>query len=221
MTGPAAPTWRASLDAIATWRVLTVRPPWSWAIAFGGKTIENRTQAWTYRGPLLIHAGAGWSRRGADSPLVRAAWHDDDPANPIPWGSPPLPKPERLTPTILAPSSYLGPDHDPTRVIWHGAMVAVADLVDIHAAGSCADPGGPCHPWGETSYTEAGGRSRTDVVHLVLDDVLGLPDGPPASGRLGLWSPERWLDPTTIDDVRDAITHTLAHPPIHTPKDPR
>lgn len=38
-------------------RALTVRQPWAWAIVHGGKDVENRSQAWSYRGPLAIHAG--------------------------------------------------------------------------------------------------------------------------------------------------------------------
>lgn len=55
-------------------KALTVQQPWAWAIIHGGKLIENRTQQWQYRGPLAIHAGARWSDRGAESPLVSAAW---------------------------------------------------------------------------------------------------------------------------------------------------
>lgn len=36
-------------------RALTVQQPWAWAIVHGGKDVENRTQAWSYRGPLAIH----------------------------------------------------------------------------------------------------------------------------------------------------------------------
>jgi hypothetical protein len=38
-------------------RVLTVRPPYSDAIASLGKTVENRTWKTAYRGPIAIHAG--------------------------------------------------------------------------------------------------------------------------------------------------------------------
>ncbi|GAA4117493.1 hypothetical protein GCM10022215_18230 [Nocardioides fonticola] len=40
-----------------TMKAITVRQPWAWAIAHGGKTVENRSQAFTYRGTLAIHAG--------------------------------------------------------------------------------------------------------------------------------------------------------------------
>ncbi|HHY88739.1 MAG TPA: ASCH domain-containing protein, partial [Chloroflexi bacterium] len=38
-------------------KALSVRQPWAWLIAQGYKTVENRTWATNYRGPLLIHAG--------------------------------------------------------------------------------------------------------------------------------------------------------------------
>lgn len=53
-------------------RALTVRQPWAWAIAHGGKNVENRSRRTHYRGPLLIHAGATWSIRGQRDPRIRA-----------------------------------------------------------------------------------------------------------------------------------------------------
>lgn len=35
---------------------LSIRQPWAWLICQGIKTVENRTWATHYRGPLLIHA---------------------------------------------------------------------------------------------------------------------------------------------------------------------
>ncbi|MFC4006545.1 hypothetical protein ACFOY2_04890 [Nonomuraea purpurea] len=42
-------------------KALTVRQPWAFAIAQLGKNVENRTWSTTHRGPLAIHAGAGWA----------------------------------------------------------------------------------------------------------------------------------------------------------------
>jgi hypothetical protein len=39
-------------------KALTVKQPWAWAILFAGKDIENRSWSTSYRGPLVIHAGA-------------------------------------------------------------------------------------------------------------------------------------------------------------------
>src|SRR5260221_558702 len=37
-------------------RALSVQPPWSWAITWAGKTVENRTWLTTYRGEVAVHA---------------------------------------------------------------------------------------------------------------------------------------------------------------------
>ncbi len=54
-------------------RCLTVQNPWCWAIAYGGKNIENRSRPVSYRGLLAIHAGLRWSLRGAADRRVIAA----------------------------------------------------------------------------------------------------------------------------------------------------
>ncbi len=47
-------------------KTLSIQQPWAWAILHAGKTVENRTWATTYRGPLLIHAGKKIDREGRD-----------------------------------------------------------------------------------------------------------------------------------------------------------
>jgi hypothetical protein len=136
-------------------KALTVQQPWAWAIIHGGKDVENRTQAWSYRGPLAIHAGTRWSERGAWSPLMQAA----------------LAKPQD-TGSLLA---YLE----------RGAFIGVVDLVAVHVAGTgCCDS-----DWGEQQYDEHGGRTRRDIVHLVLERPRPLPEPIPCRGSLGLWTP--------------------------------
>lgn len=72
-----------------TYRALSIRQPWAWAITDGGKTVENRD--WLrclYRGPLLIHASKGGTNREyADAVESIAAMRAD-------LGLPPLPVPE-------------------------------------------------------------------------------------------------------------------------------
>lgn len=46
-------------------KALTIKQPYAWAI-FNGKNVENRSQAWKYRGPLAIHSGITYSRPGHD-----------------------------------------------------------------------------------------------------------------------------------------------------------
>lgn len=65
-------------------RCLSIRQPWAWLIVHGWKPIENRTWSTSYRGPLLIHAGASVSidsyaqaqrltdRLGIDLPVLDA-----------------------------------------------------------------------------------------------------------------------------------------------------
>lgn len=138
-------------------KAITVRQPWAQAIATGAKTVENRTRLYAYRGPFAIHAGTGWSDRGAADDRI-AQWHGQRQGFSIPCHPMPL---EELFPT--------------------GVIVAVADLVDVHPDGGC------CRPWGESSYVEAGGRDRRQITHMVLEGVMQLTEPVPARGWLGLW----------------------------------
>lgn len=45
-------------------RTLTVRQPWAHLIIEGGKDVENRSWATSYRGTVLIHAGQRFERDG-------------------------------------------------------------------------------------------------------------------------------------------------------------
>lgn len=135
-------------------RAITVKQPWAWAIAHGGKTVENRSKVTSYRGLLLIHAGKAWSGRGAVDERVRLAWRQ----------------------------KYRNPTNQ--HLLPVGMVVAVAQLADSHPDAGC------CRPWGESSYTEAGGRKRTTVAHLVLEDVRPLGRPTWARGALGLWRPQ-------------------------------
>lgn len=134
-------------------KALTVQQPWAWAIVHGGKTIENRTQLWKYRGPLAIHAGTRLSERGFHHPTYEDAF-------------------ARATSAVRH------------RLDVRGAIIGVAQLVDAHVAvPDCCDS-----PWAEQSYEEHGGRTRRDLVHLVLEDARPV-DPIPCKGRLGLWTP--------------------------------
>jgi hypothetical protein len=41
-----------------TMKALSIRNPYAWCVVVGFKPVDNRTWTTTYRGPLLIHAGA-------------------------------------------------------------------------------------------------------------------------------------------------------------------
>jgi len=99
-----------------TYRALSIRQPWAWAITDGGKTVENRD--WLrclYRGPLLIHASKGGTRREyADAVESIAAMRAD-------LGLPPLPVPElELLPRgfLVGVMRIVGVDEHPSH--FHG-----------------------------------------------------------------------------------------------------
>lgn len=95
-------------------KALTVKQPWAWSIIQGGKDVENRTTAWKYRGPLVIHAGRRVSDRGMESPLYREALGDRDT-----WT-------------------------DESAALWSGRIIGIVELVDLHPAspGCCESPWG-------------------------------------------------------------------------------
>lgn len=150
-------------------RVLTVQNPWAWAIIFGGKSVENRTTPWAYRGPLAIHAGSRLSERGCN--LIPDLL-------------------DQTRPDLLA--TYAETD------MVYGAIIGTVNLIDVHIAlpelrgpsmGGLIDPACCESPWAEQSYVEHGGRTRRELVHLVLSDPVPV-EPIPCKGRLGLWSPD-------------------------------
>jgi hypothetical protein len=159
-------------------RIITVRQPWEQAIVVGAKTVENRTAGigMSYRGPLALHAGQGWSKRGARDPRIldlfpftpRASEHE-------------LAGPERVAGFAVHPYFPMG------------EINAVCELVDIHPAAGC------CAPWGEDAYVEAGGSLRTNIVHLVLEDVRALDWFIACRGALGLRKPTPELEAEILE----------------------
>jgi len=91
-------------------KALTVRQPWAGAIfaQADSKDVENRKTAWTYRGPLAIHAGQQLADRIAFTDVT------------LRLGRPP----------------QIGSPKAPTE--WAlGAVIGLVDLVDIHPSRSC------------------------------------------------------------------------------------
>lgn len=101
-------------------KALTIRQPHAWAVARGLKPIENRPGAYSYRGPVMIHAG---QQNGGPY-----AWKEVDDLAKVQGFDVPM---------------FGGPGA-PTECAY-GAVIAVADLVDSHRWEHC--PGGPCSPW--------------------------------------------------------------------------
>jgi hypothetical protein len=151
-------------------KVLSVRQPWAWCIAVGAKTVENRSRATAYRGPLAIQAGVAEAPYGHADPRVQRVLLD--------W---------------LGGRSYsdalgelavrgLGPPWEE-----RGVILAVAELVDCHPDADC------CRPWGESRYHNADDSFQQTVVHWVLEDVRPLATPLPWRGAL-------WLQEVPADD---------------------
>lgn len=159
-------------------RVITLRPPWSWAVIHGGKDIENRRTniAGDYRGPLAIHTGLRYDR-GWDSPAMDDAMRPILSSNELretwPWEQP------------------------------RGHIIGVVDLIDVHAvanphfnpicfdhrrpnglAEAAAEGRGVCSRW-----ADPGGQ-----WHLVLANPTPLETPIPYRGHLGI----RRADPLTM-----------------------
>ena len=56
---------------MTTFTALSVRQPWAGAIILGNKDVENRSRAFHYRGPLLIHAGVHVDPRAFADPRIK------------------------------------------------------------------------------------------------------------------------------------------------------
>lgn len=186
-------------------RVLTIQQPWADAVLTpDGKDVENRGTGFPkgYTGPLLIHAGLRWSRRGHHDARIKALWsHPDYPYAITPpfAGDPARYDPERnyairhgVPYNGLPPKGYHG-----TRPFIVGAVLGVAQLVDAHL-----EHGGCCQPWGEAEYLKADGTRQGSVTHLVLAEPRRLHEPVPCPGRLGLWTP----DDALLDAVRAQLT---------------
>ena len=55
-------------------RALTIKQPWAGAIFERGKDVENRSWATSYRGPLIIHAGARYDNAATVRMGVSSVW---------------------------------------------------------------------------------------------------------------------------------------------------
>lgn len=144
------------------WPVLTVRNPWAWAIAYAGKSPENRGWYMAYRGPLWIHAGARsrWDPAGAGSPGVQAAWrrHFEDRGQAVP---------ELRRNTDRMP---------------FGAVAALVRVTGCHHADECTRPGPAPRAWSRCTPWAIGGQ-----FHIELAEAQPLAEPLECRGNLGLW----------------------------------
>lgn len=95
-------------------RAVTVHQPWATLIAIGAKTIETRSWATRYRGPLAIHAaayGRSVTRWGADGTRTTLGGYTI----------------QRYGPTLY----MTGDRHPGPTALPLGAVVATCELVDV------------------------------------------------------------------------------------------
>ena len=166
-------------------KMLTLHQPWASLIAVGVKTIETRSWSTPYRGPLAIHAGKArppttqWEEGPFDdighyAPTAAdpegtanihqyGAWIDDETRGVRGWW---------LT---------LGPNHDDYHPLPLGAVVAVADLVDVVPINEH-----PARPFGPNVYEGSHGNLtlRRSAEQVWPEDVEAQrPFGDFTSGR--------------------------------------
>lgn len=193
--GGCVPPVPASID----WRCITVKQPWCKALWLGAKSVENRGRGFpaNHRGWVGLHAGKAWSVRGARDPRILALFPDvprQDEAAPRFGGQLELARPERI---VAGGRVFLHSEY-----FTFGSIEAVGELEDVHPAHpGCCESG-----WAEQSYEDAGGRRRTEVVHLVFGRVVEL-DRPlwGVRGALGLWRPT----PDDAEELTEQLTASL------------
>lgn len=149
---------RVDAERACRMKMITVRQPWASLIANGSKRIETRGYSTPYRGPIIIHAAKStrtWrdldapslvSERGRiDAALnaLDAVLERDDDGSPLSWVSP-----------------FIDPDGGFIDVAWRGpddvdgersrgtmmalgAVVCVAELVDVVPMTTHAETGDP------------------------------------------------------------------------------
>lgn len=147
-------------------RAITVKQPWAFAITHLGKTVENRGTSFAYRGRILIHAGREWDGFAVDDRRIRAGF-----------------APYLTTYQQARYINQIDPAEHHDRFVF-GAVIGVAELVDVHRAKATV---GCCEPWGDQWYASNSGVGTAH--HLVLDNVLALDMPVACRGNLGMWRP--------------------------------
>ena len=182
-------------------RSITIRQPWASLIAHGAKTVETRPRPTSYRGPVLIHAGAS-----ADT------WHELD--------APSLASERAAMDAVLRAFDLIRPDGSwfspfvdrdaidlgPDVSLPLGAIVAVANVVDcvpiLHVMQAVAGlatswpniqtngpdlatlaPAKGAGPSVDLSGERPFGDFTPGRYGLLLADVVRLPDPVPARGH--------------------------------------
>lgn len=156
--------WRhySTAEMVDHLRVLTVRPPWAWAVAWAGKDVENRPASTSYRGDAVVLAGKT-EDPDFDTDAVESPRH---------------PQMARLW--MAATDPRPGAQAAASDQAWEarGAALCVVRITGCHRAmpGCCESP------WAE--YTDRW------PFHWSLADLRRLSPLLPARGNLGLPKPD-------------------------------
>jgi activating signal cointegrator 1 len=143
-------------------QALSFRQPQATLVALGAKQIDTRSWGTSYRGPLAIHASKQMTK--AEGSLC---WEE----------------PFRTALEVGGYKPGEGPATNPFGLPL-GAVIAVAQLVDIYPITHENQPPEPEYSFGDY------GPGR---FAWILRDVYQLPEPIPARGRLGLWE---WTPPS-------------------------
>jgi hypothetical protein len=136
-------------------KALSIKQPWASFIAHGHKRVETRSWRTRHRGPITIHASRPQSRAQQRRAYAEFA------------ASPPL---HALVDQLCEGDLHRLP---------HGAMIAVARLVDVS----------PVRDWLELFPGEEPlGNFAPGRFGWLLEDVQMLPEPLPIAGKLDVWS---------------------------------
>jgi hypothetical protein len=159
---------------MAEMRALTVQQPFAWAIAYGGKDVENRMRRITYRRLLAIHAGLGM--HGGHFPTHTPAGRETARVLDALGGRGNCWEVRQQVPGVSHPKH-------PGLAL--GAVIALAEVTGCHHAADCGGedwqdgrrlPWRGCSPW-----------AMPGQWHITLASVRPLREPVPCRGALGLW----------------------------------
>ena len=143
-------------------KACTVQQPHACALAAGWKPTENRGHTVKHRGEFAIHSGLAVSDYPLPSPAAADVFEQLGGYAGL-W---------------RAGDKHGGHEYEGPPLLALGAVIAVADLVDVHPA--VGGPGGVCcSPWGQARH----GAARRPAHHLVLANVRALSRPVPCRGN--------------------------------------
>lgn len=154
-----------------------MQQPWAWAIVHGGKDVENRTQAWSYRGPLAIHAGLAKPEQRNLASVEHRKAHGTE------------------VPTELVFGAIIGVvDLVEVHSEWDCMGGPTEALCSRWAETACRG-----------SHDDVCPASVRPMVHLVLENPRPLPSPIKMRGARGLWTPPNDLHLKAVLRAQGAV----------------